>query len=279
MGGKNKQTISMLLDWACAELSKHNMDMREARDLLSFSLDVTESYLVGHSSCLISSPASKKYKEIVRKRLKGIPFSYITQSKGFYGLDFFVDKRVLIPRADTEGLIDWTLQHVDREKKIHIVDIGTGSGCIAITLAKYFPHAQLTAVDTSEHALVIEKKNARLHKVAHTITFKKGSLLTPIKKDVDLVVSNPPYLEKHELGNVPFEPVEALYGGKNGLEFIDQLLNQIIQKKIQAAIIEISPTQEHWLAYKLQEEKEYSFRFLPDLTSKIRFVVIQKRPG
>ncbi|MFA5030106.1 MAG: peptide chain release factor N(5)-glutamine methyltransferase [Patescibacteria group bacterium] len=277
MAPKKTQTISQLLDWACAELAKHTMDMREARDLLSHSLSVTESYIIGHTQNPIRTQAASRFKDMVKKRVRGIPFAYIVGTKGFYGLDFFVNSSVLIPRPDTEGIIDWTLQTFDRTQQFTIADIGTGSGCIAVTLAKYFPNAKLIAIDTSQKALVVAKKNAQNHKVATRIKFIKGSLLTPISKAViDLVVSNPPYLEKHELGNVPYEPVQALYGGKNGLEYIDKLINQIIERSIQSAIIEISPTQEHWLKYKLEAERRYSFRLIPDLGNRIRFLVLQK---
>lgn len=277
MAQTKNQTISELLDWACTELAKHSMDMREARDLLSHSLSVTESYIISHTQNPIHVQAATRYKDMVKKRVRGIPFAYIIGSKGFYGLDFFVSSSVLIPRPETEGIIDWVLQTFERTQKISIADIGTGSGCIAITLAKYFPSAQLVAIDTSQKALLVAKKNAQLHKVAARIKFVKGSLLTPINKTpIDIVVSNPPYLEKHELGNVPFEPVQALYGGKNGLEYIDKLINQIIGRSIKSAIIEISPTQEHWLKYKLEAENTYSFHFVPDLAHKIRFVILQK---
>jgi len=279
MGRKTQQTISLALDWACAELSKHNIDMREARDLLSFSLGATDAYLIAHPNNVITAPAVKRFKLIVRKRLRGMPFAYVTGTKGFYGLDFIVNKNVLIPRPETEGIIDWTLGTYSRDGKHLFVDVGTGSGCIAITLAKYFPYSRVIAIDKSKRALEVAKQNVRLHKMASRIRLRHGSLLEPLKKTdaPNLVVSNPPYLEKHELENVPYEPVEALYGGKNGLEYVDALVTQIFEKKIPAGIIEISPTQEHWLAYRLEAQQEYNFRFILNTAGKIRFVAITKK--
>ena len=146
-------------------------------------------------------------------------------------------------------------------------------------LAKYFTQAKIIATDINKNALAVARKNARAHQVTSRIRFSQGSLLAALKKTdrPDVLISNPPYLEKHELAAVAHEPRVALYGGKNGLEIIDELTRQAMDRQIPTILIEIAPTQEHWLQYSLQHDQEYSLRFLRDLSGKTRFLLLQRK--
>lgn len=274
-----KSTIHELLSWAEPRLSNKNVLPEEARDLLAWTLNKSASFLVGHSSDSISLQKEKNFKDLIRKRIRGIPFSYLVGSKGFYGLDFFVNENVLIPRPETEELVDMVLRQYDKNFSGLFADVGTGSGAIGVTLSKFLPHGRCIAIDTSFKALQVAKTNARKHKVARRITFRNGSLLGPLRahERIVFVVANLPYLEKHELVQVPFEPVEALYGGNHGLEHIDALINQIINRDISHAILEIAPRQEGWLETKMAEQDVYAYKFLKDSTGRIRFIELKKK--
>lgn len=212
------------------------------------------------------------------KRRNGIPFAYLTGTKGFYGLDFAVTKDVLIPRPETEQLIDWVLSNVDRKKPTTIVDVGTGSGCIAVTLAKYLPAAKIIASDVSIKALAVARKNARTHKISARISFRHSSLLSMLKPSErpDLVVANLPYLTTPQLKNVMHEPKLALHGGPRGLELIEKLVRQLTESNIPKAILEIDPQQERWLTALGDRLDGYHYTFVTDLAARTRFFILEK---
>ncbi len=259
-------------------LLKARLDPREGRDLLAFVLRKPTAYLVAHPEARLSPAQQKNFQTLAAKRRRGVPFAYLTGRQGFYGLDFFVSKDVLIPRPETEQLIDWVLANVDRKKPMSIIDVGTGSGCIAVTLAKYLPAATIIASDVSDKALAIAKKNARVHKVSNRITFRRGSLLSVLKpsEQPDLVVANLPYLTKPQLKNVPHEPKLALHGGTRGLKLIEKLIVQIAERNIKKAILEIDPAQERWITGVDNRLSNYHYEFLPDLVGRTRFTVVGK---
>ncbi len=123
---------------------------------------------------ILTGKKQKKFREYVHKRSRGVPYAYIAGSKQFYGLDFIVSSDVLIPRPETEDCVDRILKIVDRRKPMTIADIGTGSGCIAVTLAKYLPAAKILATDFSQKALEVAKRNARKHGVSKRLKFKQN---------------------------------------------------------------------------------------------------------
>lgn len=279
MRRKTKPTIHELLAWAEPRLSNKNILPEEARDLLAWILKKSTSFLVGHSTDKVSFGKETDFKNLIRKRIRGVPFSYLIESKGFYGLDFSVNEHVLIPRPETEELVDVVLRQYNKNFSGLFTDVGTGSGCIAITIAKFLPKAKGIAIDTSFKALQIAKSNAKKHRVARRVAFRNGSLLEPLRtgERIVFVVANLPYLEKHELTQVPFEPVDALYGGNHGLDFIDALINQITAQKISHAILEIAPKQEGWLETKMREFEGYTHKFLKDSSDRIRFIELKKK--
>jgi len=259
-------------------LAKANLDPQEGRDLLAFVAKKTTSYFVAHPESTLTPGQQAQFLTLAAKRRRGEPFAYLIGRQGFYGLDFIVMPDVLIPRPETEQLVDWALAHVNRKTPTTIVDVGTGSGCITVTLAKYLPQAKLIASDVSEKALAVARKNARAHKVSSRIAFRRGSLLsvlTPEEK-ADLVVANLPYLTADQLKNLPREPRLALDGGRHGLELVNTLIEQIVGRQIPQAILEIAPQQERWLIALADRTPNYHFTFLPDLTKRTRFFVVQK---
>lgn len=173
----------------------------------------------------------RKIKWALKKIEKGYPVQYLIGNVSFYGYPILVNKKVLIPRFETEQLIEKTLKKLDFNPK-NIVDLGTGSGCIAITLKKLFPFANVTGLDISRGALKVAKKNAKANKLS--ILFKKGNIQKPIIGTYDLIISNPPYIsfeEKIEEKVFNYEPHVALFASNNGLDFYEKILKNI-QKSI-----------------------------------------------
>lgn len=237
--------------------------------LLCFILKKPKEYLYSYSQKQISQTQKNKFKKLIARRAKSEPIAYITGYKEFYGLNFKVDKRVLIPRPETEIIIDEILKL--NLKKITIADIGTGSGCIAITLAKLLPKDKIIATDVSKLALQLARQNAKTHETK--IKFVQGNLLEPINNEkVDLIVANLPYgWEKWknntsiETKGLKFEPPSALFTKKNGLYLYDHFFNQIskLKKRPQFIIAEFDPRQTN-------DIKKLIIKYLPSCNIQIK---------
>ena len=183
--------------------------------------------------------------------LDGEPWAYICGFKEFYGLNFMVEEGVFIPRPETELIVDIVLCLKSRYEQSRIVEPCVGSGAISIALAKHMPDAQFEVTDISTKCLMITRQNASLNRIANITVYKEGDLLDGIKGNIDIIVSNPPYIETSLLDalskEIQFEPTLALDGGYMGLEVITELLAQAQQKISHPGhiIFEISPTQTH----------------------------------
>ena len=270
------------------KIDKHNPSesQLDAEVLLAYVMKKPKSYLMANLDKKLTPAQSVKFKKMVEKRKKGTPVAYLTKHREFYGLEFYVDENVLIPRPDTEILIEEVIkkarflnQSMDKNETLTIVDIGTGSGCIAITLAKYLPYAKIIATDISEPALKVAQKNARTHKVLKKINFRKGNLLKPVskKEDIDIIVANLPYLNKKELVNVPKEPKLALYGGKMGLELLDELFIQLTElEKTPTIILEIAPQQFKAIDYFAEQKLNKKMHEpVKDLAGRDRVAIVE----
>jgi release factor glutamine methyltransferase len=169
------------------------------------------------------------FKTFIKRRIKGEPNAYITGHREFYGLDFLVDRRVLIPRPETEILVEQAIVRAKNFRNPVIVDVGTGSGAIAISLAKNVPDAEIYAVDISKAALKAAGRNCLRHQVQDRVKLMPGDLLEPIPPLVDIIVANLPYVPTAEVPKVNtsgFEPQLALDGGADGMEVIKKLCLQ-----------------------------------------------------
>lgn len=223
----------------------------EAEVLLRHALQYDRAHFYASLREQLTSEKLEIVKGLASRRTQGEPLAYITQHKEFYGLDFCVTPAVLIPRQETELLVDEALKFaVERgDENISVADIGTGSGAIAVSVAVNLPQAKVYATDCSKEALRIADLNRRKHGVTDRITLLEGDLLEPLPLPVDLIVSNPPYISSDLLPGlapeVRHEPPLALDGGKEGLEVINRLLEQA-PSKLNAGgsiLVEISPEQ------------------------------------
>ena len=172
----------------------------------------------------------EKVSRYVRRRIAGEPLAYLVGHREFYGLKLFVNSTVLVPRQETELLIDKVLENAGADRDLVIADVGTGSGAIAVALACNLPDATVYATDTSHEALRVADINRRRHGVAAPVHLRRGDLLGPVEAPVDVIVSNPPYLRTDELDALPAEvrrePVNALDGGPDGLDTIRRLVHE-----------------------------------------------------
>jgi release factor glutamine methyltransferase len=203
-----------------------------AEILLMFTLDVDRAYLYAHPERELSSDEAARYQQHIHQRSQGVPSQYITGHQEFWGMDLIVTPAVLIPRPETEHLIEAVMPLAKAMKAPRIVDVGTGSGCIAIALAKELPNAEIHATDVSPDALEIAEANAARLQLESRIQFHDINLLQGMEKEsFDFIVSNPPYVGESEEDQVQlevrkFEPRSAVFAGPTGLEVIARLIPQ-----------------------------------------------------
>lgn len=203
----------------------------KSRLIMQFILNKDRQYLVAYDNEEITDIEEKKFFDSINKLIKGIPLQYITNRQEFMKMTFYVDENVLIPRADTEVLVEEILKIANRINAKKILDLCTGSGAIAISLAKYIKNSEITATDISEKALNIAKKNAKINEVENQITFIKSDLFEQLKKEkYDIIVSNPPYIKSDVVKTlekeVQKEPAVALDGGFDGLKFYRKIIEK-----------------------------------------------------
>lgn len=273
MNGVNKmRKINDVLQMGREILAKSNIDTREARLLLAEALNVSATDLIKLTSC--SDDTVAKYLVMLEKRVNDIPFAYIVGRKEFMKLDFIVNENVLIPRGDTEILVEEALKY----KKNKILDMCTGSGCIAISLAYYLENkADVTAVDVSEAALNVAKQNANKNNV--DVNFIHSDLFANVTEKYEMIVSNPPYIEREVIKNlqseVQNEPVLALDGGLSGLDFYEKIIPKAKEhlETNGILILEIGYDQAENVQ-KLMIENEYkNIRVVKDLGGNDRVVI------
>jgi release factor glutamine methyltransferase len=205
--------------------------------LLMFILGVDRAYLFAHPERALNAEEQARYESALSERVRGVPSQYITGHQEFWGMDLIVSPAVLIPRPETEHVIETVLELVGvkqarQEVPMCILDVGTGSGCIALSLAKEFPQAEIHATDISAAALEIARANAARHQLDHRIQFHQSNLLEGLNlADLDFVVSNPPYVGESEEDQVQlevrkFEPRNAVFAGPTGVEVIARIIPQ-----------------------------------------------------
>lgn len=203
---------------------------RNAELLLMFTLSCDRAYLHAHPERELSTEETRLYDQALAQRSSGIPAQYITQHQEFWGLDLVVGPAVLIPRPETEHLIETVLPLARLRSHPRIADVGTGSGCIALALASELPSAEIHATDISAEALAIAQANAARHQLEKRIHFHQADLLEGLDPaEFDFIVSNPPYVGEGEKDQVQlevrkFEPRLAVFAGPTGLEVIERLI-------------------------------------------------------
>ncbi len=256
------------------------IDVFELDLLLEETLKKPRAFILAHGESILPPSKIKDIRSKIARRLKGEPLAYVLGHKEFYGLDFKVNKDVLVPRPETEALVEEALMVAD-DKKVSFIDIGTGSGCIIISLAKETRKKRqgrrddFIGIDISSQALKIARQNAKTHKLGKNITFLKGNLLAPLLeskiKDPNseiIIIANLPYLTPAQIKTSPSirsEPRLALEAGRDGLRYYRPLFRQVkdLKGKKVALIIEIDPGQRRMI-------KDLRKKLLPGFRLRIK---------
>lgn len=246
----------------------------ESEILLSFTLGQSREYLHKNSNDNLGEFEEREFFKLVQRREASEPIEYIVKRVSFYSYDFYVDNRVLIPRPETEILIDKVVNLKLNSIK-NIAEVGVGSGIISIMLKKLIKKdINITGTDISSEAVEVAKINAKKHAVK--IDFENRNLLDGIDREFDLIVSNPPYIAKSFKidKNLEYEPQNALFAEDNGLEIIKKLIDVAIEKEVKYLVCEIGYDQREAIEEYLKDKSIDSIEFYKDLASFDRGFVI-----
>lgn len=272
-------TIKQALTWAYRKLNHLDSPQLDAEVLLSFIVKKNKSYLYTYPEKKLTAGQSNKFERLINKRVKHYSVAYLINKKEFYGFDFYVDERVLIPRPQTETIVETAIKLIKKYKLKTVADIGTGSGCIAISLKKQIPNLKMYATDISKSALAVAKKNSRIHNTK--IIFRHGNLIQPVKNiKLDLIITNLPYVDyqNYKKGkSIQHEPKQALLAKNKGLEFNQQLIHQLagLTNKPQAIILEVEPTQTKALSQFIKKLKFRKITINQDLNKLGHFLSLK----
>ncbi len=239
--------------------------------------------LYAHPDAPLTEWAARSYDELVGRRARGEPVAYLRGVKEFYGLELVVDPRVLIPRPETEVLVQEAVRFAAALEAPLVCDLGTGSGAVAIAIAVALPRARIVALDSSEEALVLARENAFRHDARERIEFRAGDLLAPLEARADAVVANLPYLRAKELAagrgtSLEFEPRAALDGGADGLSVIRRAVAELPARLAPrgAAFFECAPDQAEEVGFLLRRALGARTRVVKDLAGRERVVVAER---
>lgn len=255
---------------------------RDAELLLLHVIDRDRTFLLTHPEAELTSAQMMQYEAWLRRRATHEPIQYILGEQEFYGLTFTVTRDVLIPRPETEHLVETLLARVPHDQPSRIADIGTGSGAIAVTLAHALPQAHITALDISEAALAVAQRNAETHHVTNRMRFLRSDLLSAVADEsFDAIVSNPPYVAEADRATLEpqvrdYEPSSALFAGPSGLDIYRCLIPQAhaALKPTGWLLMEIGQGQREALAQLLSGWSNISF--INDLQGIPRVAVAQR---
>ncbi|MDA1211701.1 MAG: peptide chain release factor N(5)-glutamine methyltransferase, partial [Planctomycetota bacterium] len=226
-------TVRRILDWTIPHLKKHGSDTPrlDAEILLAHARQCPRIKLYTEYGAVLTDAQRQIMRDLVQRRSKAEPVAYLVGRREFFGLNFQLTSDVLIPRPDTETLVLQVLDHAKAWPRPRILDVGTGSGCIAISIAHHLKNAIIAAVDLSPDALAVAQNNAKLHQVGDRIRFVRGDLFESLDADAsfDIIASNPPYVTTGELAGLDpdvrlHEPHLALDGGADGLKVVRRLI-------------------------------------------------------
>ncbi len=253
----------------------------KSRLLLQYVLDEPRQYIIVYDKKEITKKQQWEYFINIEKLTKGIPLQHITHRQEFMKMDFFVDENTLIPRPDTEILVEEVIKIAKQKYNPKILDLCTGSGAIAISLKKYVPNSEIIGIDISEKAIEVANKNA--NKLNVDVKFIKSDLFEKLKKEkFDIIVSNPPYIKKEEIKKlskeVQKEPELALDGGIDGLDFYRKITSQAIEylKTESFLCFEIGYNQKNDVMQIIEDQQNYKNIYCKkDLYGYDRVIVAQ----
>ena len=255
----------------------------DAEILLSKVLKKNVKDIILDDSIKISGKQIKLYKDLISRRKFGEPVAYILNDKEFWKYDFYVDRNVLIPRPDTEIIIEETLKIINKDHKKSVLDIGTGSGCIIITLAKERQNLYGSAIDISKKAIKVAKFNAKIHQLTNRINFYNSSVDNFFKGKYDLIISNPPYISKLKIKYLDkdifcFEPLVSLNGGLSGSLILKKVIKKSssLMKVGGKLVLEIGYDQKFEIMKLIRKYGFYLNKVIKDYANNDRCVIATK---
>jgi release factor glutamine methyltransferase len=257
---------------------------QDAESLLLHTLHQNRAWLLANWSEEATPEDQCTYESVIARRATGEPLQYITGEAEFFGLPYSVGPGVLIPRPETEHLVEEVLRLAASLQAPKIADIGTGSGIIAVALANELHKAHITAIDLSPQALTVARENADRHKVADRITFLEGDLLTPLEgRHFDIIASNPPYIPQTDHDSLStevrdHEPHIALFAGEDGLSIYQRLIPESVQflEPNGWLVLEIGYNQQPAIQQLFEASHYQNIRFIPDYQGIFRVAVGQR---
>lgn len=272
----SRYLIKDLLAKVTSELKAIPRAPREAQLLFMHHYKVDELWLLGNQKKEVE--VSEEFFAKVQRRAKNEPFEYITNSASFYSLNFYVDSRVLIPRPETELLIDEVFKRVPQDANLNFVEVGTGSGIISIMLALHLKNASFVAIDISQDALEVAKINIAKFSLEDRIELRCASLLDGYEGHIDYLVSNPPYIANDAPleSNLSYEPQNALFGGEVGDELLKELLDEALSRDISFITCEMGYDQKDKIRKYLEFKTFKSLEFYKDLSDFDRGFTVEK---
>lgn len=264
-------TVGRLLSWTTEFLKKRGSESPrlDAEVMLASVLGWERVQLYTHFEDEIGEAQRGRYRDLVRRRAEGAPVAYLVGRKEFYSLRFDVSPAVLIPRPESEFVVIEAIEALKTLEAPRLVDVGTGSGCLAVACAHQLTKAKVTAIDLSPKALEVARKNAERHKLIDRVEFLEGDLLGPLADapTLDAIVSNPPYIPTDDVANLEpgvrdHEPILALDGGADGLEVVRRLIREAAPRLKPGGhlILEIGTAQEASVRELLSDEQVWELR-------------------
>ncbi len=250
----------------------------ECEVLLMHVLKISRTTLHTDTECELTPAQYEEYISLVRRRLDGEPSAYITGNREFFGLDFYVTPAVLIPRPETELLVEKVISLAGERSCRTMVDVGTGSGVVAVCMALNLIETVIYATDISGAALDVALENCRRHNVEDRITLLEGDMLEPLPEPVDMIVANLPYVRKTDLqgvNTIGYEPEIALNGGGDGLQYVVRLIRQSLSKLLRGGsiLLEVGEGQSEAASRQLESMYPYGdVDIFPDLAGIERVV-------
>ncbi len=281
-------TVGNAIAWGAELLDESDAPIRNSRAdatlLLRHVLGIPHAEIYAYRERPLTTQQTEAFNALIQQRLHGAPMQYLTGEQEFFGLPFRVTPDVLIPRPETEHLVEAAIAHLQHHPAPRIADVGTGSGIIAVALAHALPRAEIVALDISPAALVVAAQNAHHNGVAERIRFVESDLLTRVAGETfDAIVSNPPYIAESERPTLPvevrdYEPAQALFAGPTGLEFYQRLIPMAYPQLVSGGwlIMEIGHGQRDAIRALLQDQAWDAIEFIPDLQSIPRVVLTRK---
>ena len=278
-------TVKRILDWTAEHLRQHGSDSPrlEAEILLAHARACPRIELYTRYAEELSEAERATMRELVRRRARAEPVAYLVGRREFYALSFEVSPAVLIPRPETELLVLELLERANRQQPGRVLDLCTGSGCVAVAVAVHWPEARITATDLSVDALAIARQNATRHNVVERVDFLQGDLFAalPAGAMFDFIVSNPPYIRDDELAGLPadvarYEPELALRGGPDGLQCIRRILQGAVKYLRPGGwlMLEMDPAQVEPVCQHLRNDGDWTeITSLRDLAGHQRVVL------